>query len=123
MGLIPTRAGSLRSGAGAMEKWRSSAALHDAGATIATAQFVIALRDRNEACHEPYTQLIGNERSDQKRFMASTHVQIWRCSLSMNHCQERGQPCPREPKSRNWRTRLSALLSLPVHGPNGCAKR
>src|SRR5262245_41272124 len=33
-------------------------------------------------------------------------------SLSMNHCQERGQPCPREPNFQDSRTRLSALLSV-----------
>src|SRR5262245_60614696 len=30
----------------------------------------------------------------------------------MNHCQERGQPCPREPNFQDSRTRLSALLSV-----------
>ena len=35
-------------------------------------------------------------------------------NLSLNHCQERGQPCPREPKSRNSRTKLSALLSVAI---------
>jgi len=30
----------------------------------------------------------------------------------MNRCQERGQPCPRESKSQNARTKLSALLSV-----------
>jgi hypothetical protein len=29
-----------------------------------------------QAFHEPYTQLIGNERSDRRRFMPSTHVKI-----------------------------------------------
>src|SRR5262245_34410016 len=33
-------------------------------------------------------------------------------SLSMNHCQERGQPCPRDPNFQDSRTRLSALLSV-----------
>src|SRR5439155_13724113 len=35
--------------------------------------------------------------------------------LPLNRCQERGQPCPRELKSRNSRTKLSALRS--VAGP------
>jgi hypothetical protein len=33
-------------------------------------------RGLTRALHEPYTQLIGNERSDRSRFMASTHVTI-----------------------------------------------
>ncbi len=38
----------------------------------------------------------------------------WRSRLSPNRCQERGQPCSREPKSGNSRTKLSALLSVVV---------
>src|SRR5439155_18904479 len=38
---------------------------------------------------------------------------------SVNRCPERGQPCPREPKPRNSRIKLSALLSVVVSWPRG----
>src|SRR6185503_18184446 len=45
-----------------------------------------------------------------RSFMVPMCVQSSR-RFYVNRCQKRGQPCPREPKSRNARTKLSALLS------------
>src|SRR5439155_26972735 len=41
-------------------------------------------------------------------------------NLSPNPCQERGQPCPRERKSRNPRTRLSLSLLSAVAAKTAC---
>src|SRR5262245_64345846 len=42
----------------------------------------------------------------------AARMRVQALQLSMNHCQERGQPCPREPNFQDSRTRLSALLSV-----------
>src|SRR6266699_6389535 len=41
-------------------------------------RFIFPMNSENErtTLHEPYSQLVGNERIDREWFMASTHVQI-----------------------------------------------